>query len=120
VDLVLDAVAGDDFGKNFEMLAPLGQIIWFGMASGPPKANLTRHLAADFARGVGVRVFHLGFSLAVPYPELLRLSMATMIQYLAEKKIRPHIHARLPLAEAASAHEMLESRGVMGKLILRP
>jgi len=120
VDLILDAVAGDTLGRDFEMLAPLGQIIWFGMASGPPKANLTRHLAADFAKGVGVRVFHLGFSVGQPYPELMRESFLTVLQYLADRKIRPHIHARLPLAEAAAAHALLESRRVMGKLILRP
>ena len=43
-----------------------------------------------------------------------------ILQYLADRKIRPHIHARLPLAEAAAAHALLESRQVMGKLILRP
>jgi len=120
VDLILNAVAGDTFAKDFEMLAPLGQIIWFGMADGPPKANLTRHLAVDFAKGVGVRVFHLWFSLGQPYPALLRESFDIVLGYLADRRIRPHIHERLPLAEAARAHTLLESRRVMGKLILKP
>jgi NADPH:quinone reductase len=120
VDLILNAVAGNTFAKDFEMLAPLGQIIWFGMASGPPKANLTRHLAADFAKGVGVRVFHLFFSVALPYPALMKKSFDTMMAHLAEQKIKPHIHERIPLTEASRAHSLLESRKVMGKLILKP
>jgi NADPH2:quinone reductase len=39
---------------------------------------------------------------------------------LAAGKLRPRIHGHLPLAEAARAHELLESGVVMGKLLLRP
>ena len=34
VDLVLDSVAGPNFDRNFDMLAPLGQVLWFGFAGG--------------------------------------------------------------------------------------
>ena len=118
--LILDSAAGNTFSRNFEMLAPLGQIIWFGMAGGPPKANLTRHLAADFGRGVGVRVFHLWLSVGIPYPEIMKESVRTLLQYLKEKKIEPRIFDRIPLAEAARAHELLQSRAVTGKLLLKP
>lgn len=120
VHLILDSVAGKTFSSNFDMLAPLGQIIWFGMVSGPPKANLTRHLVADFGKGVGVRVFHLWLSVGIPYPELMKESVRTLIQHLKDKKIEPRIFDRIPLAEAARAHELLESRLVTGKLLLKP
>ena len=32
----------------------------------------------------------------------------------------PRVHARLPLADAARAHEMLEGGEVLGKLLLVP
>jgi NADPH:quinone reductase-like Zn-dependent oxidoreductase len=34
--------------------------------------------------------------------------------------LHPRIHARLLLAEAKRAHEMLESGAVLGKLLLQP
>jgi NADPH:quinone reductase-like Zn-dependent oxidoreductase len=34
--------------------------------------------------------------------------------------VTPTIHAVLPLQEARSAHELLESGHVQGKLVLRP
>jgi NADPH2:quinone reductase len=49
-----------------------------------------------------------------------RAGMRALIAMLAAGKIRPHIHARLKLAEARRAHEMLESGAVLGKLLLQP
>jgi len=46
--------------------------------------------------------------------------MRAIIAMLAAGKLRPRIHAVLPLSEAARAHEMLESGAVLGKLLLRP
>jgi NADPH2:quinone reductase len=46
--------------------------------------------------------------------------MRTIIDMLAAGKLRPRIHARLPLAEAIRAHEMLDSGAVLGKLLLQP
>ena len=120
VNLILDSVAGEAFNRNFEMLAPLGQIIWFGMAAGVPPENLVEQFASNFEKGAGVRVFHLLYSVAEPYPDLMAQSIETMVKYLTEKKIEPHIHERIPLSDAARAHEMLENRIVTGKLILKP
>jgi NADPH:quinone reductase-like Zn-dependent oxidoreductase len=39
---------------------------------------------------------------------------------LRDGTIRPAIHERVPLAEAARAHTLLESGSVMGRLLLRP
>jgi NADPH2:quinone reductase len=120
VNLILDSVAGGTFGSNFEMLAPLGQIIWFGSASGSPRVNILDQLKINFGKGVGVRVFHLFFSVARPYPELMRQSIEKMVSYLKKKKVEPHIYERIPLSGAARAHKLLESQTVTGKLILKP
>ena len=47
-------------------------------------------------------------------------TMRTLLDHLAAGRIRPLIHDRLPLAEAARAHELLESGEVIGKLLLKP
>jgi NADPH2:quinone reductase len=119
VNLILNSVAGDTFGRDFELLAPLGQIIWFGMAAGPPQGNLTEQLGAAFGKSAGIRTFVL-YSIYDLDPQLTAESFELLFDYLAKGQIKPHIHERLPLSEAARAHELLESSVVKGKLILKP
>jgi NADPH2:quinone reductase len=44
--------------------------------------------------------------------------LATLLHLLSQKQIQPIIADRLPLAEAAYAHELLERGAVTGKLVL--
>jgi NADPH:quinone reductase-like Zn-dependent oxidoreductase len=46
--------------------------------------------------------------------------MRALIDMLAAGKLHPRIYERLPLSEAARAHELLESGAVIGKLLLIP
>jgi len=119
VDLILNSVAGDTFARDFEILAPLGRIIWFGFAAGPPEANLTELLLDHFTKSVGIRAFVI-YTIAQMRPDLLRQSYDVLFRYLKEGTVRPHIQERIPLAEASRAHRLLESGSVMGKLILKP
>ena len=116
VNVVLDAVAGEDFGDGFEMLAPMGQIIWFGMAGGPPQVDIGQKILEHAGRSAGVRFFVL---YSVP-PGDFATSMNELLGLVAAGKLSPHIHATLPLAEAGRAHELLESKAVMGKILLEP
>jgi NADPH2:quinone reductase len=119
VEIILNSVAGDSFNRDFQMLTPLGQIIWFGMAGGLPQDNLTEQLGAGFVKSAGIRTFIL-YSIFDLDPALAARSSETLFNYLADKKIKPHIYERIPLAEAARAHELLEGGRVQGKLILKP
>src|SRR5436190_1682952 len=53
-------------------------------------------------------------------PDIRTATTKALVGWLAEGRIRPLIHARLPLAEASRAHEMLEAGEVIGKLLLKP
>ena len=53
-------------------------------------------------------------------PDIRAATMKTLLGHLAAGCIRPLIHDRLPLADAARAHELLESGNVIGKLVLKP
>jgi NADPH:quinone reductase-like Zn-dependent oxidoreductase len=119
VNIILNSAAGDTFGRDLEMLAPLGQIIWFGMAAGLPQGNLTEQLGAGFVKSAGIRTFMLP-SIFELDPALMARSAEILFNDLADKKIKPHIYERIPLSEAARAHELLESGKVQGKLILKP
>ncbi len=119
VNVILNSVAGNTFGRDFEALAPLGQIVWFGMAAGMPEGDLGKQLGARFSKSAGIRTFMV-FNVMDLDPGLMTRSVETLFEYLGRNKIKPHIYERIPLAEAARAHQILESGAVSGKLILKP
>jgi NADPH:quinone reductase-like Zn-dependent oxidoreductase len=47
-------------------------------------------------------------------------SIGILLVYLAKKKIKPFIYERIPLSEAARAHQLIESGATIGKIILKP
>ena len=51
-------------------------------------------------------------------PEWCRDDLARLFELLAQDKIRPIITKRIPLVEAAHAHELLGMGSVMGKIVL--
>lgn len=44
--------------------------------------------------------------------------LTKLFDLLAQNKIKPIIAARMPLAEARRAHELIEQAGVQGKIVL--
>jgi NADPH:quinone reductase-like Zn-dependent oxidoreductase len=63
----------------------------------------------------------MGFNVMVmksARPEWYREDLAALLALLAERKLRPEIAERVPLAEAARAHRMLGNAEIRGKLVL--
>ena len=120
VDLILDAVGGPSFARFLGMLAPFGMLISYGRLQGsmPPDVVEGLEKGAGYLNSGAVRVFTM--HTLDDKPELRAQSMNDLIGKLAKGKIRPLIHARLPLKEARRAHEMLEARTVIGKMLLKP
>lgn len=120
VDFIFNSAGGDTLARDYDLLAPLGQIIWFGFAAGPPTSDLTALITRfeNFAQGKGIR------SSALPSynsrPGAWQAATKKIIDLLRDGKIRPCIHEKLPLADAARAHALLEGSSVLGKLILKP
>jgi NADPH2:quinone reductase len=119
VDLSFNSVAGDTLARDLDLLAPFGQIIWYGMAAGPPSDDLTQHLMNGFRRSAGIRPFSV-YNVASYTPHLMAESKQEVLRMLAAGKIKPVIRSRRPLAEAAEAHREMEAGRSMGKLILEP
>ncbi len=117
VDLVLDPVGGPGTTRNFELLATFGMLILFGELDGQPEANVHEALKRG-AKSLAMR--HFTMHTLDARPELRAPATRELFSLLAQKTIRPIIHARIPLAEARRAHELLESGQVLGKLIMKP
>ena len=53
-------------------------------------------------------------------PALFREDLTTLLDLLKQKRIKPLIAQRFPLAEARQAQELLGKGGVTGKIVLVP
>jgi NADPH:quinone reductase-like Zn-dependent oxidoreductase len=53
-------------------------------------------------------------------PAWFRDDLLALLNLLEQRKIKPIIAERLPLAQARRAHEMLGKGGVLGKIVLIP
>jgi NADPH2:quinone reductase len=117
VDAIIDPVGGPSIPGNVALLAPCGTLVVYGGLGGKAQLDLQPTLRLS-GNSPAVRQFtiHTWDNLV----EERRAGMRAIIEMLADGKLRPRIHATLPLAEAARAHELLESGAVLGKLLLRP
>jgi synaptic vesicle membrane protein VAT-1 len=130
VDIALDAVGGESFGKSYRCLAPLGRVYCFGASAFAPGAlrsiipivqqffSLPKFKPLkmmDDNRGVhGVNLGHLW-----DQTEKLAL-MLEDIGALAEKGILdPVVDTIFPAAEAGKAHDFMKDRKNFGKVLLR-
>jgi NADPH2:quinone reductase len=117
VDAIIDPVAGPTIPGNLALLAPCGVLVIYGGLGGKAPLDLEQTLRA---RGRSPAIRHFTIHAWDDLVEERRAGMRAIVAMLAAGKLRPRIHAVLPLADAARAHEMLESGAVLGKLLLRP
>lgn len=114
VDIVLDSVAGSITEQSFQCLAKYGRLVQFGNSSGQIGHIQTKDLHSS-CRSV------LGFSLGTTRkerPHLLTNTANQVLGYLSEEKLKIKIGHRFTLAEASEAHELVESRKSVGKILL--
>jgi NADPH2:quinone reductase len=118
VDLILDHIVGKDFTDNLKALAPFGLIVSFNALGGFPEKDLFREMRAHLPKSPGVRCFTM-HSFDHDPAGRHRVAERT-IALFAAGSVRPPVDRRLLLAEARQAHELLDARAVLGKLILTP
>ena len=118
VDLIIDCIGGPRFDDNFKMLATLGHVIWYGIVAGQPTVDFRQALGSKPHKCHSVSMFHLYGILNDP--ALMMSSFQTLIGYLLKGQIKPVIYARIPLADVAKAHAILENGENIGKVILKP
>ncbi|HWD27887.1 MAG TPA: NADPH:quinone oxidoreductase family protein [Rhizomicrobium sp.] len=115
-NVIYDPVGGDVFDESTRCIAFDGRIAIIGFTSGRiPRIGVNMPLIKGYSI-MGVRAGEYGRK----FPEKGRQNMFAITKLLAEKKIRPHIHAHVPLARAVDAMRMLETREVIGKVVIAP
>jgi NADPH:quinone reductase len=116
VDVVVDPVGGELFEAAVGRLKPLGQLIAIGYAGGMwpelQPANIV-------GRSVGVQGVYLG-RLLRHAPDVVAACTRELLDLWAKGTIKPLVGAEFPLVEVEKAHELVESRRSVGKVVLLP
>jgi NADPH2:quinone reductase len=113
-DLIIDGVGKSTFAKNLDAAAVHGHIVIFGAASGPADPIMPNALMPKCLSVSGGTLFvHAG-----TLEEMLPRAKAVLAG-LKAGWLKLQISRVLPLAQAAAAHRLLESRETTGKVLLK-
>ncbi|MEU4199015.1 zinc-binding dehydrogenase [Streptomyces sp. NPDC026294] len=113
VDIVLDGVGGELLPRAVAALAPGGRLVFFASGGGTVPAY---DLLAGSKTITGLTMARF----AATRPELYARHGAELWDHFFAGRLRAAVHARVPLAEAARAHEIIEARANLGKVVLIP
>ncbi len=115
VDLILDMVGGDYISRNYDAAAESGRIVQIAFLNGP-KAEV------DFRRLMMKRLTHTGSTLR-PRTITEKAAIAAELQarvwpLIEGGRCKPVMFKTFPLAQAAAAHQLMESNAHIGKIVL--
>ncbi|HET7506996.1 MAG TPA: zinc-binding dehydrogenase [Solirubrobacterales bacterium] len=115
VDAVLHMSGGRAFDEEMGVLAPLGRMVVFGIASREQREISTAALLRGSKSVIGFWLAHL-----LSRPDLLGPMIQDLFAAIAANELTVTIGEVYPLSEAARAHEDLIARRTTGKLLLDP
>ena len=136
VDVVFDPIGGPHLWQSRQALRPGGRVVGYGLRTSLRGEGLASGRPGRRQRFRGTAVFGLYIAASwllpsrkrvVPYsiqtlkrlkPEFFRQDLIALFDLLQQRKIKPLIAQRFPLAEARHAHELLGKGGVTGKIVL--
>ncbi|CAA9372075.1 MAG: Quinone oxidoreductase [uncultured Nocardioides sp.] len=114
-DVILDNMGAKYLARNVDALATSGRLVIIGLQGGTKAeldiATLLRKRGAVIATALRSR----------PVEEKARIC-AEVVEHVwplvADGSVVPVIHKRLPLSEVATAHQLMEDSGHIGKIVL--
>jgi NADPH:quinone reductase-like Zn-dependent oxidoreductase len=131
IDLILDPVGGKSWSDGYDLLAPCGRLVAFGLSSAASgKRRSLLHAAAqvlkirrwspmklmdDNKTVAGTNMGHLFGRL-----DLLRPQFEALLAMYEAGQIAPHVDRSFSFAEAAEAHHFIHDRKAVGKVVLVP
>jgi NADPH2:quinone reductase len=115
-DVIYDPVGGDVFDESVRCIAFDGRLLVIGFTSGRiPTISVNMPLIKGFSV-MGVRAGEYGRQ----FPDKGRENADAVWALANEGKIRPRVHAELPLDQWREAFDLLADRKVIGKAVIVP
>lgn len=115
-DVVYDPVGGDAFKAALGACRPQARYIVIGFASGDVPQVPANIL---LVKNIDLIGFYWGGYLKFR-PDLLSDSLAELLGWLADGRLKPHISHVLPLDQAEKALDLMRSRASTGKVVITP
>jgi len=114
VAVVYDSVGRDTFMESLDCLRPLGMMVTYGNASGPPPSisplELTKRGALFLTRPT--------LFAYIPTRKALTAAAQELFAIVKSRKVKIRIGQTYPLDDAAQAHRDLEARRTTGSTVL--
>jgi len=130
-DLIIDPVGGSSWKKSYKLLGSGGRLGMYGISSACEKKGhcifklLQTVFQMPFFHSLGLvngnrGVFGVNMARFWSEPEKIGEWMNYILSGIADGWIVPHIDRFFPFSEADKAHQYIESRKNIGKIILVP
>jgi len=115
-DLVLDGIGGETTERSLDALKQFGRMVVYGAASGRPGKPSTADVLFANQRIIG---YHLGRATQLKPMKVLG-AVPELTELLDSGKLEVQFDRSFDLEDAAEAHEYIEGRESMGKVVLVP
>jgi NADPH2:quinone reductase len=114
-DVVYDPVGGDAFEAALRACKPGARLLPLGFASG-----VVPQIPANIVMVKNLTVHGLYWgAYAALHPETARASIARLLAWYAEGRLKPHVSHVLPLERAEAALDLLRNREATGKVVVQ-
>jgi len=115
-DMVLDSVGGENLIQSIDALAYRGTLVSVGVAG---RGGSQIEAQALWAKNNTLRGVFLGGAILPEYARIHPM-IGELIERVGRGELQVEIDRVFPLAEAAEAHEYIESRKAFGRVVLTP
>jgi len=112
VDIICDSVGKETQTGNMRAIANFGRVVIFGYASGEPKYDMN----VLWGRSAGITTY--GLYHHVLHETITKRSIRETLPRVINGELKLPIGGIYPLEQVAQAHEALEGRQTIGKLLL--
>ena len=129
LDAVFDPVGGKSVKKGYKLLGASGRLVSFGVSS----MNRTKSIFGKLKILLQFGIYHpiqflskskgiIGFNMlkvAEEKPEKIARVMREVIRLTEKGVLKPHVGGEYSIDQLAEAHQFLESRKSMGKIVIK-
>ena len=116
VDVILNPLGGSTIERDLDCLAPYGRLVVFGELKKQAGKLLQNALYPANKTIIGSSFGHY----RKYRPDIVRETMAAVIQMLVDKQIDMSVDTCFSLQQASQAQQLLEDRKALGKVVLVP
>jgi NADPH2:quinone reductase len=116
VDIVIDSIGGQNLIDSIDVLAYRGTLVSVGVAA---RAGSAIEAQSLWTRNNTLRGVYLGGAIVYEYARIHPM-IGDMLQRVASGELQVEIDRSFPLAQAAAAHEYVETRKAFGRVIITP